>query len=83
MAKDKAKTKTKVKTKAKAAAKERAPRVNSLSHFIREELGDGAEPEAIVKAAAKKFPDRKVSLGLVNWIAQGSKAAGKRKQVAA
>lgn len=82
MAKAKAKAKGKVKAKAKVEAKERVPRASSLSHFIREELGEGTEPEAIVKAATKKFPDRKVSIGLVNWIAQGSKAAGKRKAAA-
>lgn len=81
MAKDKAKAKTKGKTKAKAT-KSDAPkgvRANSLSHYIREQLGEGTEPEAIVAAATKKFPDRKVTMGLVNWLAQGGQASGKRK----
>jgi hypothetical protein len=78
MAKDK-KVKAKPKGKAVEAKGERKPRVSSASHAIREALGEGTEPEAIVKQVQKKFPDRKITLGLVNWIAQGSKAAGKRK----
>jgi hypothetical protein len=71
--------KAKAKSKVKAGeAKARTPRVNSASHAIREALGEGLEPEVIVKQVQKKFPDRKITMGLVNWLAQGGKASGKR-----
>ena len=78
MAKDKAKGKGKGKAKGKAEAKVRTPRANSASNTIRELLGEGLEPEIIVKQAQKKHPDRKITMGLVNWLAQGGKASGKR-----